>query len=190
MGQRAAQFFVFLLLGFSSLNVRALTVDTSLFYISDSLSISTNTTNTKILGDLAVTIKLDKKGQWFVGWAYNYISISESGTTTSEFGLTEMGPRFGYYIDKQKIWSLTFTYNLQSTADYSSGGTSAEWRGTSMKGEVGYTPPISETVHAGIKLNYYQANFSEQFVNTTTFSTISNSRSIIYPSIAFIYHWN
>lgn len=169
---------------------QALSLDANVFYLTDSLSVTTDTTSTRLFWDFAVTINLDKRGQWVVGWAYNTLSISESGSTTSEFSLTEMGPKFGYYIDKEKVWSIMFTYNFQSQADYSSGSTTAEWRGTSYKGEFGFTPAFTENFHAGIKLNYYQASFNEQFVSGTTFSTISNSRSIIYPTIAFIYRFD
>jgi len=168
----------------------ALTLDTSLFYLSDSFSATSDTTSTRIFGEFAVTINLDKKGQWVIGWSYNYMSITESGSTTSDFGLTEMGPKLGYYLDKDYIWSIFFTYNFQSKADYSSGSSTAEWRGTSMKGELGFTPAFGENFNAGVKLNYYITNFNEEFTSGTTFSTISNSRSLIYPTIAFIYRFD
>lgn len=167
----------------------ALTLDFGLFYLSDTLTVDSNTTSTRLMGDFAVTINLDRKGQWVIGWSYNTITITESGDNESEFGLTEMGPRLGYYIDKGKIWSLFFTYNMQSQADYSSGVTNAEWRGTSMKGELGFTPAFGENYHAGVRLNYFTASFDEQFTDGTTFSTISNKRSIIYPTFAFIYRF-
>lgn len=170
-------------------SAQALTLDANLFYLSDSLTVTTDSTTTSLFWDFAVTINLDKKGQWVIGWAYNSLSISQSGATTSEFTLTEMGPKVGYYIDKAKVWSIFLTYNFQSQADYSDSTTTAEWRGTSLKGELGFTPAFTENFHAGVKLNYYQASFSEQFVNSTTFSTISNKRNIIYPTVAFIYRF-
>jgi hypothetical protein len=109
-------------------------VDSNLFYLSDSLSETSNTTSSRIFGDIAVFIDLTKKGRWIVGWGYNYFSITESGTTESTFNLTEMGPKFGYYISKDKVWSIIVGYCFQSTADYSSGSTEAEWRGDKSEG--------------------------------------------------------
>jgi hypothetical protein len=171
-------------------NASAFSVDSNLFYLSDSLSETSNTTSSRIFGDIAVFIDLTKKGRWIVGWGYNYFSITESGTTESTFNLTEMGPKFGYYISKDKVWSIIVGYCFQSTADYSSGSTEAEWRGTSLKGELGFMPKFGESFHAGLKLNYYQATFSEQFTNSTDFDTISNSRALIYPTISFSYMIN
>lgn len=175
---------------FSAPSAQGFTLDLNAFYMSDTLTVSSDTTSTKIFGDLAAMMSMDRKGRLLLGWSYGYISINESGSTTSEFSLTEMGPKIGYYITKDYLWSVFFVYNLQSTAEYSSGATTAEWRGTSMKAEIGFTPAFSETFYAGLKLNYYLASFDEQFVSGTTFSTISNTRTTIYPTVAFIYRFN
>lgn len=180
---------VLLVLIFTRGTSQALTLDANTFYLSDSLTTASDSTSTSLFWDFAVTINLDKRGQWVIGWAYSSMSISQTGTVTSEFSLTEMGPKVGYYVDKSKVWSVFLTYNFQSIANYSDSSTTAEWRGTSLKGEFGFTPAFTEAFHAGVKLNYYQASFSEQFVSGTTFSTISNKRSIIYPTVAFIYRF-
>lgn len=170
-------------------SAQALTLDANLFYLSDALTTTGDRTATSLFWDLAVTINMDKKGYWVIGWAYNSMTITETGSTSADFTLTEMGPKVGYYIDKAKVWSIFLVYSFQSQADFSDATSTAEWRGTSYKAEFGFTPAFTESFHAGVKLNYYQANFSEQFVSGTTFSTISNARSIIYPTVAFVYRF-
>ena len=168
----------------------AFTLDSNLFYLSDALSITSDTTATKMFADFSVNLDLSKKGDITIGWSYSIISISDevSGTETT-FGLSEMGPRFGYYIDKERYWGLFLTYNIQSTAKYQSGATDVEWRGSSLKFELGYRPEILENLVAGMHLIYYAASFSEELTGSTSFSLISNSRSIIYPAFTVSYRF-
>lgn len=174
-----------------SLPAAAFSLDSNLFYLSDALDVSSSTTATKMFMDFSVNLDLSKKGDFTIGWAYSIITLSDevSGTET-QFGLTEMGPRFGYYMDKERLWGLFLTYNLQARADYKSGSTDVEWRGSSYKMEIGYRPELTERLHAGMHLIYYTASFSEQLSGSTTFSLVSNSRAIIYPAFTISYRFD
>ncbi|MCB0385461.1 MAG: hypothetical protein KDD43_08715 [Bdellovibrionales bacterium] len=180
-----------IIVGLSTLSASAFSIDTNLFYLSDALSVTSDTTATKMFLDVSINLDLSKKGDFTIGWGYSIISIGdEAGGTETTFGLTEMGPRFGYYIDKERLWGLFLTYNLQATADYKAGGTEVEWRGSSLKAEIGYRPELTENLLAGMHLIYYSASFSEQLSGSTTFTLVSNSRSIIYPAFTLSYRFD
>lgn len=186
---KMARVFLAIVTSFSVVeSAYAFSIDFNGFYLSDSLKISSQNTSTKMFTDFALMLNLDRKGTIVAGWNYGIISVSESGSSTSDFSVSEMGPKFGWYMDKAREWYLGLTYNLQSTATYSASGSSeAEWRGTSLKVEAGWTPQVSEGFYIGLKLNYYAASFSESLTGTTDYSVISNSRSMIYPSISMTY---
>lgn len=140
--------------------------------------------------DASLNLDLAMKGHLTIGWGYSIINMSDtsSGTTTT-FSLAEMGPRVGYYLDKDKSWGLFATYNLQSKATYDTGSNPLEWRGGSYKLEFGYRPELFEQLRAGLHLIYYSAAFSEELSNSTTYALISNSRSLIYPAFSLSYHF-
>lgn len=174
----------------SAQRAQAAAFETNLFYISDNLEAGDKATGTKMFVDGAILINLTKSGKTLIGWSFGMISTSDTGADERTFSLMEMGPKLSYLMGRERHWSLAFTYNLQSTAKYTSAGGEAEWRGVSYKVELGYTPQITERIWAGLKLNYYLASFGEQLVGSTTYSTISNSRSLIYPSVSFSFRWD
>jgi hypothetical protein len=167
----------------------ASSLDANFFYFSDSLAESITTSSTHTYFDLSAMMNVDKRGNFQVGWSYSSFSVATTGTADTTYAATEMGPRLGWLIDKNLTWGLFVTYNLQTAATYETTSSNATWRGTSLKGEFGYTPAVSENLFMGAKLVYYAPSYTEQLVGTTTFSTISYSRAIIYPAFSIIYRW-
>lgn len=157
--------------------------------MSDSITADEETARTYLMWDIGLLMNLDRKGRFQIGWAYGSMSVEDSGGSTASYTMTEMGPKLGLYLDKERTWGLFATYNLISTATYlsASGGTEEEWRGTSLKAEFGYTPNLTETIVAGLRLNYHTMTYSEQLVGASTFSAISKGRAVIYPT--FIISW-
>ena len=182
------KFIILQLLTFYSVNTRAFSLDSNLFYQSDTLSTSTESGSTKTFIDLSANLDLTKKGSFTIGFSYATSAISDkiSGTDTG-YGLTEMGIRFGYFIDKDRSWGLFATYNLVVTGSYDDGSSEVEWRGGSYKIETGYRPMISEVLAAGIHLVYHSATFSEELASGSSYSTVSYSRGLIYPAISISY---
>lgn len=133
---------------------------------------------------------LNKKGTLVLGWNYGSLSFEDNPGESTKLTVTDMGPKLTYYFDKNLSWPISFTYNLITRGKYTSGATEAEQRGTSMKGEIGYTPQISESWYAGAKLNYYKASFNEEVVDDTALAKVTNGRTVIYPSFTLLYRWN
>ncbi|MGE0763065.1 MAG: hypothetical protein AB7N80_07300 [Bdellovibrionales bacterium] len=170
---------------------QALTFDLNIFYYTDALAATTDSDYKRTIYDFAIMLNLNRKGSLVLGWSYASVAADDTASsTTTSYSSTEMGPRFGYYFDRNFLWSFFFTYNLQAKSDYSSGSSTAEWRGTSMKGELGYMPQWNEQFQAGVKLNYYKSTYNEQITNSTTLTSVSNGRTMIYPSLAFVYRFN
>jgi hypothetical protein len=165
-------------------------IDLNLFYDSDSSSIaSTDAASKSMIYDIAPMIVLDDETTYVVGWNFgSYKLTSTDALTDVSYSLTEMGLRFGYFFDADSAWSIYLVYNLIATATYND-GTEQEWRGTTYKVEIGYTPRILRKLHGGFKLNYHVASFDEQFVGGSAFTEISNARTLIYPSFHLTYRF-
>jgi hypothetical protein len=159
--------------------------DVDVFYFTDSFANNGTTSSYgRTMWDVAPMVGLDNKGTILIGWNYDSMSFTDtpSGTTTS-LTVTDMGPKIVYYFNKSRTWVVAFTYDLITKANYSSGSTTAELRGTAMKGELGYMPEMFENIFIGAKINYYKATFSEQVVSTTL-TKVTDGRTLIYPTFS------
>lgn len=184
------QLAALILFGFLSQGIAQamMSVDANFFYFTDSLTASSTSGTTDLFFDVAIMTSLNRAGDLVVGWNYGSYSIAESGTSSTTFTATEMGPRFGYYIDRKMEWSFFATYNLQTEATYQT--TSSEtWRGSSYKVEFGYSPEVFDETFVGGKIIYYSATYTEKLVGSTTFSTVSYTRSLIYPALMMSFRW-
>jgi hypothetical protein len=166
--------------------------DVDVFYFTDSFSTGSGSASTygRTMWDLAPLIAIDKKAQWMIGWNYDSMSFTDtpSGTTTT-LTVTDMGPKIAYYFNKSRSWEIAFTYDLITKGNYASGGTTAELRGTAIKGELGYLPEMWEGIFIGAKLNYYKPSFNEQVVSTTL-TKVTDGRTTIYPTFSVTFRWD
>ncbi len=166
--------------------------DINLFYFTDTMAYSSSPAYKRTFYDLMVGFPVTKKRSFIVGWNYDSLSFSDDdGTGPTTLAVTDMGPKFVYYINKDRTWVLGFTYNLITKGTYSpNGGTATELRGSSMRFEAGYTPMMWENVFIGAKLVYYKATFAEEITNNTTLEQVSYGRTAIYPAFAITVRWD
>jgi hypothetical protein len=158
------------------------------FYMTDALNNGTADTSSKMFAEGSLGFGIDRENRYLVGWSYGLYSTSNSAATTTTYSSTQMGPRFLWFMTKAKTWSLGLTYNIVSTATYDNGSGSAEkWKGTSIKFDVGYNFPMSESWFVGVRLNYSSASYTERLVGTTTYSTVGYTSALTYPSIYSVY---
>lgn len=167
------------------------TFDANVFYFSDAFTYTGGESSyNRTMWDLAVGMSITKKGRWVLGWNYGSYSMTENPGTETSLAITDMGPKLAYYLNKDRTWVMALTYNLITTADYSSGGASTELRGSSMKFEAGYMPMMWENVFMGAKLNYYKASFKEEITNQTALAQVTTGRTLIYPTFAVVFRWD
>jgi hypothetical protein len=161
-------------------------LDGNAFYFTDTYSTSSSSTYSRLFWDAALSINLTKKGGTMIGWAYASSTFTDNANGQSQTVVASgMGPKLTFYLDKENLWSFSFTYLLLLTGtDSSQSGVSYE--GTGMKAEFGYVTPISDTIFLGAKINYFSASFSKQITNQTSLSQVSYGRTAIYPSVAFM----
>lgn len=180
-------FFVF---GSAAVHAVVPVVDLNAFYNSDTFTYASTTSEyKKTLWDVTLGVNLDNRGLWTAGWSYASSSLTENPGTETSLAVIDMGPKIIWYLDKDRNWVLAFTYNLITKADYTSGATTSELRGNSMKVEAGYMQPISDAFLLGARINWYKPSFNEEIVGTTL-SDVTHSRAVIYPSFALMLRWN
>lgn len=167
-----------------------LVLDANVFYLSDTFTYSNaDSVYQRTFWDLTAGGTLTKKGQIVLGWNYGSLTFADNPGTETTLTVTDMGPKIYYYIDKELTWVIAATYNLITKADYSSGSSTSELRGTSIKAEAGYMPMITEGFYMGAKLNYYSVSFNEEVTNTTTLDQVTHKRTAIYPTFSFAYRF-
>ena len=153
------------------------------FYASDNFVNSSTTNNTKLLYDVSLGFAVDKKEHYLIGWNYTGHSTTNATTTTESYSSTQMGPRFIVSFDKAKMFSLGFTYNLQTQASFNNGSQTYTWKGSAMKADFGVNFPMGDNSFIGFRLNYSAASYKEQLIGTTNYTVVAYTRTFMYPSI-------
>lgn len=165
--------------------------DLDVFYFSDTMVYnSQSSTYQRTFYDFMLGMPLNSKGRWVLGWNYDAYSFKDNPGTATTLSVTDMGPKLVYALNNDKTMVLAFSYNLITKGTYNPGTTASQLRGTSMRAEFGYMPMIADGTFLGFKLNYYKASFTEEVTNQTTLSHVTDSRTGIYPSLAFTYRFN
>lgn len=187
--------FLFLALILASRPALAITpvFDINVFYFTDAMAHSTDSAYARTFYDFMIGFPVTKKKSFVVGWNYDVMSYSDDagGGSPTTLSITDMGPKFAYYLDKSRTWVAALTYNLITTGTYSpAGGTSTELRGTSLRFEAGYTPMMWTNVYIGAKIVYYKATFNEEITGNTALEQVSYGRTSIYPAFAMTIRWD
>ncbi len=174
-----------------SVGVCGALIDANVFYFSDAFAYSEETTTfNRTMWDFFIGMGLNKKNAYVLGWNYDSMSFDDNPGTATKLTVTDMGPKFLAYLNKERTWVIGFTYNLITKGKYTEGSAAAvELRGSAMKVEVGYTPEVSEGILIGAKLNYYKASFNETVVNESI-TKATNGRTVIYPTLSFTVRWD
>ena len=160
-------------------------VELNTFYSSDALATPSSTSDSKIYYEGCLGFGIDKGGRYLVGWNYSAFSKTDSGTASTTYTSTQMGPRFIFMLGKEKQWSIGAGYYLVTTGDYNASGTDKQLTGTAFKVDAGYNFPITEGLMLGLRLNYSSATYTSQLVGGS-YSAISDTATLIYPSFYLI----
>lgn len=136
--------------------------------------------------DLAIGIHIGSKKYMVAQLVYGSFNATDSDdTVTQTYTQTDMGFNFGFYIGRGRNWIIDVAYMMTSKAKFSDGsGNDVEWRGTSIKADIGYLFEMDENFQFSAKLFYYMPAFIEQISNTTTIEQVSYRRTTMYPGFA------
>lgn len=123
-----------------------------------------------------------------LGWNYASSNLTENPGTETSLSVTDMGPKLLMFLNKEHNWLIGFTYNLITKANYDSGVSTLELRGSSIKIDAGYMTAFTSSFYLGARINYYKPSFNEEIQNTTL-TAASDSRTVIYPSFSLVYRF-
>lgn len=170
--------------------VQAAVVDFNVYYLSDTLSTTTDDTVNHTIYSAFIGFALDKKAYFNLGWNYGtYSTETQAGTTKKTYNSTQMGPGMLIYFDKDHQWVLGFSYNLSIEGTYKNGtATEQKWDGTAMAGFFGAQFLVGDFVFVGARLNYSSTSYTEKVVGSTL-TEVSYTKSMIYPSIGLAFEF-
>lgn len=158
------------------------------FYTNGGLTTDASETSSNMFFEGSIGFAIDRKSKYLVGWNYSMHSTSDTATATKTYSSTQMGPRFVLMLNKHKTWSFGLGYYLVTTGTFSDGtGASETWKGTALKADFGYNFAVSEKLFVGARLNYSSASYAEKIVGSADYSTVSYTRTIMYPSLYTIW---
>lgn len=167
---------------------KALMLDSNLFYISDALDV-TDQTFTRHGFDLSLAMGLDQDAMFNLGVNISAMgTMDEVGSAETSWSTLDYGVKFIAFLTRVKTWGLGLAYNLKADGKYESGGTEIDWRGSSIKFDIGYNPIIVNGFYFGVRLSYYVALYNEESTDGgSNYTSKDVKRSFIYPSIYLSY---
>ncbi len=163
-------------------------LETTGSYLTDSTAVTNTDTSSRTVYNIGLLFTLSKS----VWGGWNYMGLSQSDTvtnTTTTYSTVDTGPSIKYFFGKGDVFSLSATYNFTSKASYQSGtASSQDWTGTSYLIAFGMNPEVTEGLHIGVTLNYYAAAYTKKVISSTESST-SNSKSMVFPALSLTKAW-
>ena len=161
-------------------------IDIGGIYYSDSLTTPSDRTSTQMFYGGGLLLDLGK--QAWLGFNYSGINQTQSTSTTTTFGSSDMGVGFKYQLGRGKLYNFGAAYNLISKATYSSGTTNENWEGTSFLVSFGVSPEVAEKLYIGMSLSYFSASYTKKIVNNVE-SSASNGKTWLFPMLTITKQW-
>ncbi len=160
-------------------------LDADGLYFSDSIAATNKSSDSATLISGFAGFGVDKKNMYEIGWDYSSHSTSTvDASSTVAYNASEMGPEVVSYLDKDRNWRFSLAYDLVTSATYSLTGSSNEkWDGYAINTSIGYQFRWDSSLSMGLRLNYSLDSYSQSIVGSTT-TSVSNSKTLIYPSVA------
>lgn len=135
-----------------------------------------------------IGLSMDRKQRFFVG--QNIISWTKAQTKGESddektVSLLELGPKFLYYLNKDRVFYLSYVYNFHVKGTSEESGDSSDINGTSSLISLGYHYKLGDSFLLG-------ASFNVHSVSITTKTTDSNQEEVTdtyqstFPMIEFL----
>jgi hypothetical protein len=186
------KFLTFIFLSIFTLKSQAaLFGEVSGISLTDTSVAAVDSSYTKTYYAVDIYANLETKKRWFAGFHLDQITFNELPTASSEYNLSSqnMGLMLMYLIDKNGTYSVTLGYNLIQTATYKSPGLSeSDLSGSGYWATFGIMPQISPNLYAGMKILYYQANYTKKTESNVS-SDVSYSRTFMLPILSLSFRY-
>lgn len=180
------KFIVLFIIAFSVQSQAGILLEVGGTYLSDDLSASSSKSSTKYFYNVGALFSFTKT--LWGGWNYSGISQSESGTVSTDYSSQDTGPYLKWQFGRSELFSLSAAYNIVSRGVYKSGSPSESWEGTSYWLQFAVSPEVTEGLHIGASLNYYNANYTKKTVSHVE-SSASYSKSWVFPMLTLTKQW-
>lgn len=109
-------------------------------------------------------------------------------SSTTTFTHQDVMLALKWFIDRDRLFSVTAAYGVLATATYDlSSAATEKWRGSSYFGKFTVAPEIGRW-NLGISLLYYQGSYNERTVSQTTTSA-SRSATMMWPALSLAFAW-
>lgn len=164
-------------------------IDINGIFFQDSLSTTNSPSTTKTYYDLGAAISLYNRSPIYFGVTYvGYLSTDvDSSAVTTSWSAQDMGLFARYYVGRNRNFSMTAGYGINSTANYKLGSSASEiWTGTSFFGKATYATELNEKLSLTLSMVYYAGNFTISR-SGTSLSNISKTKNYILPLVGIAY---
>jgi hypothetical protein len=162
-------------------------VDLDIASVQNTLTTPSVTTVSSTIYSLSLLAGINSKDTFYFGAYYLGDTFSNVATTTTTFGIADIGMGVKWYMDKNHFMSLFAGYAYSSKATYTQGATNEEWSGSSLLGKFSIEPDFGK-ISLGVSILYYSATYTSKTVSNTT-SSVSNANTFLVPSVGLTYRW-
>lgn len=156
----------------------------------DSIKSTATASHSKTIYDAGVFAPIDSKDTFYLGALYSNTSTSDSDAngvgTSFSHGDIVLGAK--WYMDKDKVFSITAGYGVLATGTYQTGSSASEsWRGTSTYAKITAAPALKRFL-IGISIIYSAASFNEKNIAGAT-TSVTYSQTVLTPALNLGLNW-
>lgn len=136
---------------------------------------------------LFIGASIDKKKKFYLGQSVHIWSKehqADSSSQTSEISITELGPRFIWFLNDAKTWRIGGAWHPYAKGDRTIDGENQEVSGSSYMGSIAYHFKLSKRFYMGGSINYHAYTVDSKVVENTE-EDVSESYTAIMPMLEF-----
>lgn len=156
------------------------------FYLSKNQSTSQEVKSTDMYYEATLGYQIDKAKKFKVGWSYLGVQDKIAGALETKYTSTHMGPKLLYSFDKEHRWVVGVSYLLSSQSKVTESLTDYTYKGSSIKGDLGYQFLVSEWAMLSLRLNYLQSSWTERLDASDTYTKTSHKKTLMWPSAGLL----
>jgi hypothetical protein len=110
-------------------------------------------------------------------------TFNASSSATGTLSITEIGPRFIWFINDRMTWNFSFAWHpyAKGKRSLTSSSESTDTSGSSMIVTLAYQLPVTKTFYLGASLNYYSYSVTKDTTSSGTSTDVSQSYTHIVP---------
>jgi hypothetical protein len=110
-------------------------------------------------------------------------TFNTSASNTGTLSMTEIGPRFIWFLNDRKTWNISFAWHpfAKGKRTLPSATDSTDTTATSMIASIAYQFPVTKFFYLGASLNYYSYSITKDTTASGTATNVSQKYTHIVP---------